>query len=101
MKHSIFLNKKNWCKYNLDGNTLYYKGFKRNNIDTFLKKIIKIKSLKEATKYFNYLGENFAIILEKKKKFLQLQTKLDHFLYYIIIIIKSFFYLKIIKALKK
>jgi len=101
MNHSFFLNNKNWSRYSLDNNNLLYKGFNKNNINTFLKKIAKIKSLKETPKYFNYLGENFAIILVRNKEVFASTDKIRSFplLYYYND--KSFFLFEDYQSIKK
>lgn len=84
MNNIVLVNNKNWYQYNLEGNKLFYKGFIKDNINTFIKKIAKIKSLKEAPKYFNYLSENFAIIIVRKKEVFVATDKIRSFplLYY-------------------
>ena len=68
MTNTFFLNNKNWHKYNINGTKLFYKGFTPNKIPIFIKKIENVKSLKDTTKYFNYLDENFALIIAKNKE---------------------------------
>ena len=84
MCNTFFLNNKHWYKYNLKGINFFYKGFTPNKIQTFIKKIATMKSIKEAPKYFNYLGENFALIIEKNKEVFAATDRIRSFplLYY-------------------
>ena len=84
MTKTFFLNNKNWHKHNIKGINLFYKGFNPHKIQIFIKKITTIKNLKETTKYLNYLGENFALIIEKNKEVIAATDKIRSFplLYY-------------------